>query len=79
MCETIINNTLKRKEEDEKYRRKGGEESLALFRRIHYFGMVAGSDSHPAKAWPQFTRVGRRTNSKTSDVFIVQMALRNIL
>lgn len=41
--------------------------------------MVAGSDSHPAKAWPQFTRVERRRNSKTSDVFIVQMALRNIL
>lgn len=41
--------------------------------------MVAGSDRHPAKAWPQFTRVERRTNSKTSDVFIVQMALRNIL
>lgn len=60
---------------------RGGKKkkSLALFRRIHYFGMVAGSDSHPAKAWPQFTRVERRTNSKTSDVFIVQMALRNIL
>lgn len=58
---------------------KKKKESLALFRRIHYFGMVAGSDSHPAKAWPQFTRVERRRNSKTSDVFIVQMALRNIL
>lgn len=69
----------KRKMRNTEGRGGGGEKSLALFRRIHYFGMVAGSDSHPAKAWPQFTRVERRTNSKTSDVFIVQMALRNIL
>lgn len=69
----------KRKMRNTEGRGEKKKESLALFRRIHYFGMVAGSDSHPAKAWPQFTRVGRRTNSKTSDVFIVQMALRNIL
>lgn len=69
----------KRKMRNTEGRGKKKKESLALFRRIHYFGMVAGSDSHPAKAWPQFTRVERRRNSKTSDVFIVQMALRNIL